>query len=157
MKRHESLVALSRDHHDGLLLATRLQQGKKALLRLWSHDPAWQAAYVVKIFDEGLVLHFEAEEKVLFPLAAKWIRKHQDTLRRLLDEHVKMRTLVDSLRRQEGMHLVETLMEFGKILEGHIRCEEREFFPQCEEDIPLDELEDARTRIEQYRPPGEKQ
>jgi hypothetical protein len=36
------------------------------------------------------------------------------------------------------------LKRFGEILEGHIRCEEREFFPACEERIPEQELQQLR-------------
>ena len=54
MKRHDSLVPLSREHHDGLLLAVRLQQGRAALPRLWSHDLVWQAEYVTRFFGEHL-------------------------------------------------------------------------------------------------------
>ena len=71
MKRHPGLIPLSREHHDGLLLATRLQQGRNALLRLWSHDLVWQAQYVVKYFREELIDHFATEEEIIFPLGAK--------------------------------------------------------------------------------------
>ena len=157
MKRHDTLTPLSRDHHDGLLLATRLQQGNKALLRLWSHDPGWQASYVVRFYDEDLAPHFEAEEKILFPLARKHIHDPRDIIDRLLAEHEKMRSMIDSFRRPEPKTLESTLKEFGTILEKHIRCEERELFPLCEETIPPKELEHAGASIARYRPSGVKQ
>ena len=156
MRRHETLIPLSRDHHNGLLLATRLQQGRKALLRLWSHDPFWQAEYVVKFYKDNLVPHFEAEEKILFPLAASHIKGDKRIVKRLLDEHTEMRRMIDFFRHPEEKKLECTLEQFGKLLEAHIRCEERELFPMCEEGIPAKELEEARVTIERYRPQGDK-
>ena len=68
-KRHPALVPVARDHHEGLLLAVRLQQGEKALERLWSHDTAWQARFVVDFFNDHLIRHFAVEEVKIFSLA----------------------------------------------------------------------------------------
>lgn len=155
MKRNKALVALSRDHHDGLLLAVRLQQGKKALLRLWSHDPLWQAGYVVKFFEDHLVPHFEAEEKTLFPLAEQFL-KESSVIKKLVEEHGEMRRYIDSFRSPDEKKLECDLEQFGKLLEAHIRCEEREFFPLCEEKIPAEVLLEAQVSIDQYRPQGSK-
>ena len=155
MKRDQALVTLSRDHHDGLLLAVRLQQGKKALLRLWSHDPFWQAKYVVKFYEDHLISHFEAEEKILFPLVAQYV-KDSSVINKLVEEHKEMRGYVDSFRHPEEKKLECNLEQFGKLLESHIRCEERELFPLCEESIPGESLREAQALIDQYRPQGGK-
>lgn len=136
MKRHPTLVPLSRDHHDGLLLATRLQQGKRALLRLWSHDPLWQAQYIVQFYDEHLTKHFTEEEDILFPAVKPHLKQHSTIIERLLDEHKKMAEIVATLRKPTGTDLEQRLMEFGRLLENHIHCEERELFPLCEELLP---------------------
>ena len=155
MKRDQALVALSRDHHDGLLLAVRLQQGKKALLRLWSHDPFWQAKYVVKFYEDHLISHFEAEENILFPLAEQHLND-SSLVKQLMEDHVQMRKLVDSFRHPEEKKLECNLEQFGKLLESHIRCEERELFPLCEKSIPAESLRKAQALIDQYRPQGGK-
>ena len=154
MKRHASLVPLSRDHHDGLLLATRLQQRRNALLRLWSHDPFWQADYVVKFFEDHLSPHFEAEEKILFPVSEPFLEEKKELIEKLLQEHEDMRSFVQSFRQPEEKKLECNLEQFGKLLEEHIRCEEREFFPLCEQAIHPEALEDIRLKIEEYRPQG---
>ncbi len=136
MKRHQSFILLSREHHDGLLLATRLQQGRKALLRLWSHDPKWQAEYVVKFFDDNLAMHFQTEEEAIFSLAESAIPESHTVVRELIDEHTEMRKLVDELRQPDEKKLECTLTRFGQVLEHHIRTEERVFFPMCEEHLP---------------------
>ena len=91
MKRHKALESLSHDHHDGLLLAVRLQQGDKALERLWSHDPLWQAEFVVRFFNDNLSQHFEEEERFVFPLAEKYFGDQIEIVHRLIKEHQEMR------------------------------------------------------------------
>jgi hemerythrin-like domain-containing protein len=136
MERHPALVSLSRDHHDGLLLAIRLQQGDRALLRLWSHDPFWQAKHVVQFYDEHLIRHFAEEEETLFPFAMNHLGEQSNIVDRLLGEHGQLTGLVRTLRTPGSKELPPLLREFGRILEGHIRCEERELFPLCERLIP---------------------
>jgi hemerythrin-like domain-containing protein len=148
VKRHPSLVLLSREHHDGLLLATRLQQGTKALPRLWSHDPLWQAEYVVSFFTAHLGNHFDIEEKMLFPLAAQFAgEKAAALIPGLVREHRQMEEQVGLFRRPDAAELPAALARFGKILERHIRSEERQFFPLCEEEIPADALKSLGERI----------
>ena len=136
MKRHPALVPLSHDHHDGLLLAVKLQQGPRALLRLWSHDPFWQAEYVVRFFEEHLISHFVAEEQFLFPAASRHLKEHMALIERLLAEHKEMRALREFFRHPEEKKLECNLTHFGKLLEDHIHAEERELFPLCERLIP---------------------
>jgi hemerythrin-like domain-containing protein len=140
LRRHASLVPLSREHHDGLLLATRLQQGRAALPRLWSHDLAWQAQYVTKFFDEHLAAHFATEEEYLFPPGAL-LPGMAPVVEELRAEHDELRSLAHALRTAPGQDLECTLTRFGQILEHHIRTEERAFFPACEEHLPAAELE----------------
>lgn len=148
MKRHDSFIPLSREHHDGLLLATRLQQGRNALLRLWSHDLQWQAGYVVQFFDDHLENHFRTEEEIIFPLAEKYFRTDQEPIiRRLAEEHCELKELVAFLRHPEEKKLECTLVRFGEILERHIRSEERELFPMCEESFPKEYLEKIKIEI----------
>jgi hemerythrin-like domain-containing protein len=140
MKRHRALIPLSRDHHAGLLLATRLQQGKRALLRHWSHNPHWQAQHVVEFFDEHLTEHFK-KEHILFPAVKPYLKEQSAIIDRLLDEHRRMTAMVDNLRKPTGADLPRQLVEFGKLLEDHIHREERDVFPLCEELVPEQEWE----------------
>lgn len=146
-KRHPSLVPLSRDHHDGLMLALRLRQGKKALLRDWSHDPAWQANYLVQFFRRHLVPHFEAEEEVLFPTMKKYVKESLTTVETLLNQHGEMKTRVEKLENPERMNLDVELKDFGDLLDQHIRIEENDLFPLFEESVPKDIAEDVGREI----------
>jgi len=147
MKRHPAFVELSRDHHDGLLLATRLQQGSKALLKLWSHDPKWQAEFVVSFFREDLVKHFRLEEEILFPEIERAHGGSVSIVKELRDDHQELRRLARSLERGDAPGLERTLAGFGRLLERHIRREERELFPECERTLSPDVLEDLGRRM----------
>jgi hemerythrin-like domain-containing protein len=147
MKRHSSFIPLSREHHEGLLLATRLQQGRNALLRLWSHDLNWQAEYIVKFFDDNLDTHFLIEETIVFPAARASNLNGGTIIQALLNEHAEMREMVEFFRHPSQKKLECTLTRFGEILENHIRCEERELFPLCEEAFSEEELENIGKNI----------
>lgn len=152
MKRHSSLIPLSREHHDALLLATRLQQGRTALLRLWSHDLRWQAEYVTRFFDDHLARHFDLEERWLFPPASQYVTTEPDLLNGLREEHDEMRQMVAGLRdfrELEEKKLECTLAQFGQILEHHIRAEERKFFPLCEQYIPSATLSEIGDKLQE--------
>ena len=149
MKRHQSFVSLSREHHDGLLLATRLQQGNTALLRLWSHELRWQAEYVVKFFDDLLATHFEEEEEIVFPYAKEYLGEHKRLIDRLIAEHQEMRKMIDVLRYPQERNLEHTLKRFGTLLEQHIRSEERTLFPLCEEKLPPELLSEIGKKLQQ--------
>ncbi|HMD13862.1 MAG TPA: hemerythrin domain-containing protein [Bacteroidota bacterium] len=149
MKRHPAFIALSQEHHDGLLLATRLQQGTNALLRLWSHDLYWQAEFVVKFFDENLRQHFSVEEEIVFFGAGQYLPEHSGMIQKLIDQHNTMRSITESLRFPLEEKLQTLLIQFGKILEQHIRTEEREFFPLCEAHIPEEQIRAMGKRIDE--------
>jgi len=150
MKRHLSFVSLSHEHHDGLLLATRLQQGTNALLRLWSHDLHWQAEYIVKYFDEHLDQHFSIEEQIIFPVANQFLVEHSGIVQKLIDQHNEMRSMVELFRHPIKTKLQNTLPQFGKLLEEHIRIEERELFPLCEEYLPEERLNIIGKTIKEF-------
>jgi len=147
-KRHISIVPLARDHHEALLLAVRLQQGKQALLKLWSHDPEFQARHVVSFYDQHLTKHFNAEEQALFPLAAAHILQARDMVRKLIEDHKTIAQMVGRFRSGTPGSLEQELVSFGKLLEDHVRFEDRVLFPLIEQapNHVLNELQQAMAR-----------
>jgi hypothetical protein len=61
-RRHESLIPLSHDHHDALLLAWRLRTGD-----LSKREPELRASHVSAFFEYRLINHLKVEEELLFP------------------------------------------------------------------------------------------
>jgi hemerythrin-like domain-containing protein len=155
MKRNPAFHPLSREHHDGLLLAIRLQQGERALPRLWSHDRAWQAEFVVRFYNEHLRRHFLSEEEQLFPVAeGKSPAELRKLAGRLRDDHAWMNKTITELPAADRSLLEELLPAFGKRLEEHIRTEERTFFPMCERWFTHEELARVGEYLSAHHPQG---
>ena len=130
-RRHDSLIPLSREHQYALMLCLRIHRG------LIEHetDAKWlqmKSDHAVSFFEGELVTHFQAEEKFLFP-AMRELSGAIPIIDELLDEHEKIRTLIDQLRQFEPGTLASMLKEFADTLEPHIRKEERELFPIYEQ------------------------
>lgn len=133
-KRHKSLIPLSHHHHYGLVMSHRLEQE----LPKQRADPQAVAALageVVGFFDRDLLPHFAAEEEALFPAMEQHLGKLA-VIDELLQEHHRMRSLVDQLRQSEPGTQADTLQAFGELLRDHIRKEERVLFPIFEEKLP---------------------
>jgi len=121
MLRDPNLVPLSRQHQHALALCVRLaraiQAGEIDL-------EAWQAE-IEQQFETEISVHFAAEEKELFPVAARFpeIRPLVDELR---TEHGFLR---DDFARAGARTLDRKSLEnFSEKLVQHIRKEERQLF-----------------------------
>ena len=69
MKRHESLVPLSRDHHFGLIMAQRLILGRATNPRAdWPTDRAQQVPRLVEFFKSDL----RARSAPSAPFSPRW-------------------------------------------------------------------------------------
>lgn len=119
MKRNPALVALSREHHTALVWAKRAQRGTPA-------DPQTLMAQLVAVFDRDMEPHFLSEENGILPALSD--RGQHDLVNRTLDEHRSLRNDVDRLRAGD----TDAVAAFGKLLEAHVRFEERELFPVAE-------------------------
>ena len=145
-KRHNSLVVLSRDHHHGLAIAIRLRQGDKALLNDgWTHDRNEQSRRVQEFYASDLVPHFRAEEDALFPLMIKHLPQSTPLIDSLVKDHRLLEALVAQLRDSPAPG--DLLEEIGRVLELHIRREERELFPMFEHGISGDIARGAGDEI----------
>jgi hemerythrin-like domain-containing protein len=148
-KRHPALIPVARDHHDGLLLAIRLQQGDRAELKLWSHDPALQTEFVLSFYEQHLKRHFAVEEEQVFPLG-RGISDAAPIVERLIGQHRQIASMVDQLRNISPEKRRTVLQELGRLLEEHIRLEDRTLFPILEQQVPPDVLQAAQTAIDRY-------
>lgn len=148
-KRHPALVPVARDHHDGLLLAIRLQQGDRAELKLWSHDPTLQTEYVLAFYDQHLKRHFAVEEEQVFPLGRD-IREAVPIVIQLIEQHRQIASIVDGLRSAPPADRRPALHHLGRLLEEHIRLEDRTLFPLLEAHVPPAVLQAAQVAIDRY-------
>ena len=156
MPRHAALVPLSHDHHHALILALRLKKGGPVSKHdLWPTDLIAHAKATAEMIQHELYPHFMLEEEILFP-EARMIPAATILVDQLLIEHAKMRSeRIEILRlanEASTEELSEKLVEFGALLEQHIRREERELFPLLEASFSSDIWESLKLRIDDAGP-----
>ncbi len=140
LSRHEALRALSRDHHVALQLARGLQAGASSHLRAQLPSaPAELVAHVKRVYTEELAGHFDAEDEVLAPAIAGKDPELDRLLSQIESDHASMAKTVAEL--SVGSGLEAALDDFGKVLEAHVRREEREYYPRIQEVLTEAEIE----------------
>lgn len=142
MKRHESLMLLSREHHDGLIAAQLMKKGA-ANYKGMPTDFKGKSEYIVQFYHQYLIPHFQNEEDKLFPLV-KEIDKNIDSLIvEIIQEHKLIKNYIKAV--EENKHTEETLDELGKLLDNHIRKEERILFELIQNKCTESELENIKS------------
>ena len=117
----------------------------------WPSEPAEQARVVRQFYNEELRFHFQAEEKVLFPLVRPHLKPGEEIVEVLLRQHRTMQESIARLPSAGPNELKKQLTALGELLAEHIRLEEDDLFPLCETRIPQKDLEKAGTEMEVFR------
>lgn len=126
IKRNESIKPFSREHHQGLLLCWKIRTGIKKEI------PAERIKkYINWFYEAQLKPHFEAEESLVFPI----LPADNELVLKAIKEHRQLQELVE-----ETENLELTISNFHKILEGHIRFEERSLFALIQENATPEQL-----------------
>ncbi len=137
MKRASQLRQLSVDHHQCLVLARRAKR-LPSDSTLPQRVELWEQ--VKKIFQTELEPHFQIEESYI---AAPLKKMSENAIaEQLYSEHQQLRELVADSPDDPADHLIC----FGKLLESHIRFEERTLFVMAQNllgEAALDEVEQA--------------
>jgi hemerythrin-like domain-containing protein len=151
MKRHESLVPISRQHHEGLLAARLLQHGAPP----YKGMPTTAAAkrdYIQVLLQKHLKPHFTLEEATVFPLAATFSETLRRQTEQLQADHRQLETLIQALPQATDATLPDKLHEVGQLLEQHIRQEERVFFEQMQRELPAHALQQLQAQVAAHMP-----
>jgi hemerythrin-like domain-containing protein len=122
MLRDKNLVPLSRQHQHALALCVRINRdlhcGAEVGMAAWQAEISFQ-------FEQEITFHFAAEEKQLFPVAARF-PELRPIVAELITEHAVLR---DLFAKAGGETLdLAGLETFIDQLARHIRKEERELF-----------------------------
>jgi len=121
VKRTPALTPLSHEHHHALVVAMVLKRAE-------GPEPAGALIDFHRSEGEG---HFRIEEQILLP---GWLAADADADReaaaRVLGEHLELRAAVR--RFEAGAASAEEVQRIGRLLEAHVRYEERELFPAIE-------------------------
>ena len=153
MKRHPALIPLSHDHHAALVVALALILGQSPAPRSdWPTDRRTQVNRVIAFFTHTLRSHFEVEEAHLFPTVLAHLPGEADLVAQLLDEHDAIRTQVRELERDPTTALTVRLPALGRLLEAHVRREERVLFETMQRGMQPDDLVALGTRLKRRIP-----
>lgn len=148
VKRHPALIPLSLDHHDALVLAQGLILGRsKAPRSDWPTSRPAQIKRVADFFTETLQPHFKAEETWVFPGAARFLQDGPALVRDLISEHEQIRALIHGLEQNPTINLETRLPTLGRLLETHIRTEERVLFESMQRELPIADLETLGAQL----------
>jgi len=141
MKRAEALQPLSREHLKSLLAAKRLRDAT---------DAAKAGQDFLDFWEKEGKHHFRVEEEVLLPGWALHCPVERVAVARMLEEHLTIRRVALRVAAEEAS--LEELQDLGRLLDDHVRFEERELFPMVEEALApedLDRLAEAIARAEE--------
>jgi hemerythrin-like domain-containing protein len=141
MLRDPALVPLSRQHQHALALCVRIERAPRS-------SPAeiagWQAE-IVSLFQQEIWFHFNAEERVLFPAAARF-PELRELVKDLLRDHNDLRAAIATA--ESGAMTSADLASFAARLSAHIRREERELFEGMQKHFSSEELHDLGVAVE---------
>lgn len=148
MKRHPSLVPLSHDHHDILVVAQGLVRGRPTAPRSdWPTNRRAQADRVLAFYRRTLQPHFAVEETDVFPLAARRLPGQAGLLNALRRDHDDVRSRILALPARSDEELAELLPALGALLETHVRTEERVLFEALQQAASASELDRLGSTI----------
>ena len=141
MKRHPHLQPLSRQHHNGLLMALLLKKGiaKNASIEEMNH-------FISLNWEEDLKQHFESEENIVLPALAGSSFDLQ-LISRLKEEHATIRSMV--AKAASSLSSKDDIIAFHTLLDAHIRFEEKIFFPKAEEVLSEEKLNRIGEALEE--------
>jgi iron-sulfur cluster repair protein YtfE (RIC family) len=148
MKRHKSIVELSRDHQKGLMLAQLLKKNAP-LYKGLPTDIEGKMKYAIETFQTDLIKHFEDEEKILFPASKGKSNECDELIDELLNEHKFFYENIPFLTFTE--ELKDKLDDIGFKLESHIRKEERILFNLIQEILSEEELKIIENQLQESR------
>ncbi|HKK77503.1 MAG TPA: hemerythrin domain-containing protein [Saprospiraceae bacterium] len=129
LKRDPALIPLSREHHKGLILAQLLKSDVPNYKGLPDDIPG-KVAFAKTEYEQRLKTHFEREESWLIPLCQGKNKNLREMAQRIHEEHNQIREKITQLNEQSTP---ETLDQLGRLIESHIRFEEREWFQALQE------------------------
>jgi hemerythrin-like domain-containing protein len=139
--RDKSLIPLSHQHQHALALCVRIDRAVQA----GNPDvPAFQAE-IQQMFDQEIRIHFEAEEKIVFP-AAEIFSELKRLVAELLAEHAVLRELFGIAR--SGQLDSDLLKKVAGMLSAHIRKEERQLFERMQSLLTTEQMAEMGSALD---------
>ena len=133
MLRDKSLIPLSHQHQQALALCVRIDRAQPVPV---ADLPAWQSE-IEQHFEQGIQVHFSAEEQHCFPVALQY-QELIPLVEELIADHAALRESFSQAKARSMS--TESLPAFAKQLSSHIRKEERRLFERLQQLMTSDEL-----------------
>ncbi len=144
IKRHNALAPLSRDHHQGLILAQLIKKDAPDYKDL-PKTTSDKVKYTINFYKSELVKHFKNEEDILYPAVKNKSKEIDGLFEDIISEHNKIKQLVVQL--ESGENKPDILNELGVLLELHIRKEERSLFEKIQNLLSDEELTQLEEKL----------
>jgi iron-sulfur cluster repair protein YtfE (RIC family) len=149
MKRHSALIPLSQDHHKALLLAQLIKKNAPEYYGLPT-DLVGKMNFAKETYHTELEHHFRDEEQLVFPLLKGKDKELDELISEIMNEHIILKEKIISL--SANPNLADELDEIGKILDKHVRKEERILFEKAQVILNEDELKKIENLFDESRP-----
>lgn len=121
IRRSESIMKLSREHHFSLLFCWKIREGLKKRTA-----PKRMVQYAQYFWSNHIQPHFLEEEEILFaPLQDAMVLK-------AMEEHAAIREGIEALTVLPPENITDELTKLADQLDKHVRYEERQLFPHLE-------------------------
>lgn len=142
MKRHDSLVPLSKFHRSVLFLALVAKKNAPPV-KGYPTTLEGKKDYAISFYERQLKDHFQLEEEKLLPAVQGKNQDLDELIDEIIREHSALTTLFNKLLNSNNLEL--DLDNLGVALEKHIRREERELFQQIQKVLAPKELNQLRS------------
>ena len=141
MKRHPSLVPLSWDHQRILVLAQLLKKDAPKYKGL-PDDLQGKRTYGIKQYEQLLKPHEAREEQQLFPKIQNKNGRIDDLIADLKTEHKIIEAGFAEMRNPR--YTTAAMDQLGRLMEKHVRTEERILFDLIQKHLSSRELEEIK-------------
>ena len=139
MKRHPALVPISREHHQMLMLAQLMKKDAPAYKGMPVTSKG-KVEYAREAWFSLIKGHIEIEESVLFPFVLQKQASLSELINELRDQHHQIALGLEKIQPDP-----EEMDRIGRLLERHIRKEERVLFQQVQELLTEEEMDELKT------------
>jgi hemerythrin-like domain-containing protein len=146
MKRNENLKTLSWEHHDGLVVSFRLQQGLKK-----NANTTEMVEYILHTWKNILEHHFWLEEQSFVQTLIK-SKEASNLISQMINDHEQFKILISRLKEDDKNKKI--IEEFANLLNKHIRFEERQLFPLIEKELGSNKLDEVGKFLKQHHNPS---
>lgn len=144
MKRHESLIPLSKQHHNALILAQLIKKDAPRYNGLPTTLEG-KREYTLNKFRDHLVPHFEAEELILIPFILGSDKEVDEISQKVINQHKQISDLVEEIRKQKDVEI--NLDRLGNLISEHVRLEERDLFQKIQNVFSENQLEKLAQQL----------